>query len=199
MKKIFLIACISFISISSLKAQEQVSSSTASVEESIFGVQAGVLGVWVNNEMRLTNSIALRTELGLDAALFGGSIYFEDSRTNYAFAPVITAEPRWYYNLNNRQKKGRKIFKNNGNFVGLEFSYNPNLFVISNVDNIEVFNQIRIIPKWAIRRTIGKHFTYEVGAGLGYRYAFFDENDYLFPPDKGEVILDLHIQLGYTF
>lgn len=37
-----------------------------SVEKSIFGVQTGILGLWVHNESRLTNSIALRTEVGLD-------------------------------------------------------------------------------------------------------------------------------------
>jgi len=197
MKKIIFFLVLVLLNLS-LKAQNQDPLSKSSVEQSIFGIQAGFLGVWINNEARLTNSIALRTEIGLDAALFGGSVYYEDNRTNYAFAPVITVEPRWYYNLNKRKEKGRKTFKNNANFLGLEISYNPNLFVISNVD-VEVYNQIRIIPKWAIRRTIGRHFTYEVGAGLGYRYAFFDEKDYYFPPDKGEVIFDLHLRLGYTF
>ncbi|PZW44111.1 hypothetical protein LX95_00441 [Mesonia algae] len=73
------------------------------------------------------------------------------------------------------------------------------MFVISNVDNVNVFNQIRIVSKWAIKRTIAKHLTYEAGIGLGYRYAFFDEQDYFFPPEKGFAVLDLHIRLGYTF
>ncbi|SHI83197.1 hypothetical protein SAMN04488096_10520 [Mesonia phycicola] len=196
MKKIFFLLSLILFN-SSLIAQNEIET-LESVESSIFGVQAGFLGVWVNNEAKISNTIALKTEVGLDAALFGGSIYYEEDEVNYAFAPVITAEPRWYYNISKRANKGKRTAKNTANFVGLEVSYNPNLFVISNVD-VDVYNQIRIIPKWAIRRTIGNHFTYETGLGLGYRRAFFDESDYLFPPDKGEVILDLHIRLGYTF
>ena len=48
-------------------------SQNASVEESIFGIQTGILGIWAHNESKLGNSIALRTELGLDAGIFGGS------------------------------------------------------------------------------------------------------------------------------
>jgi hypothetical protein len=45
------------------------------VEESTWNIQTGTLGVWANNESRLLNSVALRTEVGLDAGLFMGGIY----------------------------------------------------------------------------------------------------------------------------
>jgi hypothetical protein len=35
-----------------------------SVEKSIFSPQIGTVGVWVNNEITLSNAIALRTEMG---------------------------------------------------------------------------------------------------------------------------------------
>lgn len=176
------------------------SSPSVSVEKSIFGVQVGVLGAWVYHEDRISNSIALRSEIGLDAGLFGGSIYKDVNRVNYAFAPVITLTPRWYYNLKKRLRKGFKIDQNNGNFFGLEISYNPSWFLISNVSNAEVFNQIRIIPKWAIRRTVGRHFSYETGIGLGYRHTFLNDDYYYISSDKkSSLVLDLHVRLGYTF
>jgi len=194
--KIIILSLVFVLSLVSVNAQE---SNQVSVEESLYGIQTGVLGFWGHTERRLANKIALRAEIGLDAALFGGSIYFEDNRINYAFTPVITIEPRWYYNIGKRFEKGKAMDKNSANFFTISFSYNPDLFVISNVDNVNVFNQIRIVPKWAIKRTIAKHLTYEAGIGLGYRYAFFDEQDYFFPPDKGSAVLDLHIRLGYSF
>lgn len=45
-------------------------SEDASVEKSIFGLQTGVLGLWAYNEARLSKSIALRTELGLDFGIW---------------------------------------------------------------------------------------------------------------------------------
>ena len=71
----------------------------ASVEKSTFGIQTGVLGIWAHREVKLSNQIALRAELGMDAGIWGGSFY---PKTGYLMTPVITFEPRWYYNLNKR-------------------------------------------------------------------------------------------------
>ncbi len=42
--------------------------------------------------------------------------------------PVITAEPRWYYNLNKRVSKSKNIEGNSGNFISLKTSYHPDWF-----------------------------------------------------------------------
>ena len=44
------------------------------VEKSIFNIQTGVLGSWLNNETKISNKFALRSEIGLDAGIFGGEI-----------------------------------------------------------------------------------------------------------------------------
>ena len=46
-------------------------SQDASVEQSTFGIQTGVLGVWAYKETKLSNQIALRTEIGMDAGFWG--------------------------------------------------------------------------------------------------------------------------------
>jgi len=154
-----------------------------SVEKSIYGIQIGTLGFWFYNESKLTNTIALRSEIGLDAAAIN---YF------FALAPTINAEPRFYYNLKKRSKKGKSIFRNSANFLALEFFYVPDLFVISNRRNVSVTNSLSIIPKWGIKRTIGKHFTYELGLGIGY---YIDLDDSRF----NDTTADLHLRIGYTF
>ncbi|WP_394906469.1 hypothetical protein [uncultured Mesonia sp.] len=177
----------------------QTNNNEGQVEDGFFSVQTGFLGVWGQYEFGLSNTLALRTEVGLDMAAFGGSIYQENNRVNYALAPVISAEPRWYYNLKKRAVKKRKTSKNSGNFLAIQTAYNPDWFVVSNVDNLEVIDQIRIVPKWGIRRSIGKHFNYELGLGVGYVRAFIDEDKYLYKVDKDDVFLDLHIRIGYSF
>ena len=166
----------------------------ASVEKSTYGIQAGILGIWAHREVKLTNEIALRAEIGMDAGFFGGSFY---PKNGYLMTPVITLEPRWYYNLDKRVSKSKNISGNSGNFLTLQTSYHPNWFVISNYDNIEIANQISIIPTWGLKRNIGKHFTYETGIGIGYRYIFAKSVGYL--ENQSETALNLHLRLGYRF
>lgn len=166
----------------------------ASVEKSTSGIQTGILGIWAHNEAKLSNQIALRSEIGFDSGIFGGSFY---DGTGFLLAPVITLEPKWYYNLNKRSSKSKRISGNSGNFVSLKSSYNPDWFVISNYDNISVVNQISIIPTWGIRRNIGEHFNYETGIGLGYRYIFAKSAGYF--ENESEAALNLHLRIGYRF
>ncbi|AOW08433.1 hypothetical protein [Flavobacterium gilvum] len=171
-----------------------VKSQNASVEKSTFGIQTGLLGLWVHNETKLTNQIALRSELGLDSGIWGGDFY---DKTGFSMTPVITAEPRWYYNLNKRENKSKRVDGNSGNFISLKTSYHPDWFVISNYDNVNIISDISIIPTWGIRRNIGKHFNYETGIGIGYQYIFAKQAGYL--ENESNTILNLHLRIGYRF
>ena len=166
------------------------SQGTPTVEKSIYSFQTGFLGIWANNELRLKNNVALRSEIGLDAGIFNGNY---QSNSGYVFIPVVRLEPRWYYNLNSRNEKGKKIKNNCANFFTINFSYRPSLFVISNYE-INKVNQISIIPKWGIRRIIGEHLLFETGIGLGYSKFFNSENT-----SNKTILPDLHFRLGYSF
>ncbi|WP_298895133.1 hypothetical protein [uncultured Psychroserpens sp.] len=169
-------------------------SQNASVEQSTYGIQTGFLGIWAHNETKLSNSIALRSEIGLDSGIWGGDFY---DGTGFLMTPVITLEPRLYYNLNKRVNKSRRIDGNSGNFISLKTSYHPDWFVISNTDNVNVISDISIIPTWGIRRNIGKHFTYETGIGIGYRYIFAKQAGFL--ENESETTVNLHLRIGYRF
>lgn len=181
MKKIIILLLIS----NCIFSQEK---SKASVEKSIFGIQAGFLGAWIHNEARLTNAISLRSEIGLDFG-YSKNGFGETS----VFIPSIRIEPRWYYNLEKRVKKGRKISNNSGNFLALNITYNPDWFYISNQDNLNIISTLAFIPKWGIKRTVGNHFTYETGIGIG---TFVVLEDY---EVENNVAVDLHLRIGYTF
>lgn len=167
---------------------------TASVEKSIFGIQTGILGIWVNNECRISNEIALRSEIGYSVGLFGGDFY---PKTGYLMIPTLRVEPRWYYNLEKRQSKSRKIANNSGNFLTLQTTFYPNFLIISNYDNVKIAKQISIIPTWGIKRTLGNHFTYETAIGLGHTHYFAKSAGY--ESDKSSAALNLHLRIGYTF
>lgn len=167
-----------------------------SVEKSIFNVQTGILGLWINNETKITNSIALRTELGIDAGYIGGEIHEENS--GLFLVPDINIEPRWYYNIVKRTSKNKIISNNNFNFLTTTLSFHPDSFIIQKKGNeINVRNQISLTPKWGIRRNIGKsNFNYEIGFGVGYRIIFQKKYGY---ENKKEPNYDLHLRIGYNF
>ena len=171
-----------------------VNSQDASVEKSSYGIQVGVLGTWIHNESRLSDQITLRSELGLDGGIWGGDFY---DGTGFLLAPVITLEPRWYYNLSKRRTKSKRIDGNSGNFIALKTSYHPDWFIISNQDNVSIIADISIIPTWGIRRNIGNHLNYEAGIGIGYAYFFAKDAGFL--ENEGEATANLHLRIGYRF
>lgn len=184
---------IIYLSLSILLCQ-LIDAQIASVEKNIYGIQIGTFGIWGNLESKLTNSIALRSELGLDSGIWGGSFYPE---TGYIITSVLTLEPRFYYNLNTRIKKSRNISNNSGNFISLKTSYHPNWFAISNYDNVQIVPDLSIIPTWGIRRSIGKHFNYETGIGIGYIYYFAKSSGY--SSNSSDAAVNLDLRVGYTF
>ncbi len=159
-----------------------------SVEKSLYGVQVGFLGAWLHNEARLTNTIALRTEIGFQSGVFGGAAY---KTTNFILFPELSVSLRWYYNLDKRKSRNKTTLKNSANFLSIRFNYIPDTFVISNLDDISISQSIAIVPKWAIKRTIGTNFTYETGIGFGYR-------KYLEAGVEGNAVLDLHLRIGLS-
>lgn len=170
-------------------------SQNTSIEQSVFGIQTGFLGIWINNEYRLSNSFALRSEIGLDTDIFDTDF---GNSNNYFSVPVITLEPRWYYNLKKRVKKSKRIDGNSGNFISLKTSYHPDWFVISQYDNASIISDISIIPTWGIRRNIGNHFNYEAGFGIGYRYIYYSKYS-SYRENEGELWFNLLLRIGYKF
>jgi hypothetical protein len=64
----------------------KITAQNTSVEKSVWGIQLGIHPLSVYNELKLTNSIALRSELG-----FGFSV----SGDQWAVVPTIIVEPRY--------------------------------------------------------------------------------------------------------
>jgi len=175
--------CLSFLG----KAQN------TSVEKSINQIQIGVLGTWISNETRLCNSITLKSEIGFDGGIEYTSFEGVSNGPLYFAAPVFSVSPRWYYNLQSRANKSKSVAGNSANFLSLETSFHPDWFVISNQSGSSIYNQVSIIPTWGLRRMIGNHFNYEVGAGIGYRHIFTPA----FYFDVNEAAFNLILRVGY--
>ena len=166
-----------------------------SVEKSIFGLQTGVLGIWAYNEAKLSNTIALRTELGFDFGIWE-STFYDDYDSPFLLTPVIVVEPRFYYNLKKRSENSKPTDGNSGNFIALKMGYHPEL-ALFNTDDAPLVSDFSIIPTCGIRRNLGKHFNYEAGLGAGFSYTFAKRAGYL--ENKSEMELNMHLRIGYKF
>ena len=180
-----------------------INAQSTSVEKTMFGIQTGFAGLWINNETRLTNSIVLRSEIGIENDFAVGDHY---SSTGFILQPVLNLEPRYYYNIEKRNSKGKKNSKNSGNYLSIKTSYHPDWFVINLDDNITKIADLSIIPTWGIKRQIGNHFNFETGIGFGYRVVYLKPNytsatsqnvdDFAY--NRSQYTPYLHLRIGYT-
>lgn len=178
-----------------VNAQDSLQSEIASVEKSLFGIQLGIVTLSAHNEFRLSRQFAFRAEFGVALGVYRRSIL--DDEETYLILPVISAEPRWYYNLSKRLSKNKNIARNSGNYISVRAIYYSDLFLISSDSDIKVADQVAIVPKWGMRRVYGKHFTFETGVGLGPIFYFSDS-----PTEAkqfSDVFLDLTLRIGYNF
>lgn len=176
-----------------LVALNQTFSQDVSVEQSVFGIQTGFLGSWIHHEAKLSNQFALRSELGIDVGYYENRIF---NQSGFIGGIAITLEPRWYYNLEKRDAKGKRIDGNSGTFFSLKTTYHPDVILFSTDDNVNLISDFSIVPTWGIRRNIGNHFNYEAGIGVGY-INYIDEANTIY--EEPDVAVNLHLRIGYRF
>ena len=182
MKKIVL--CVLILCCASwVKAQEYIG-----VNRSIWEIQGTILGTYLHNESRLAKSITLRTEVGLDMGEWYDS--HGTYNTSFVIVPALTLEPRYYYNLNKRHAKSKRIDNNSGNFLAFKIECRSG--IIPNDKSItNTHGDISFTPMWGLRRHFKKiNFNYELGGGIRYRYWF---------NNSGEFLPFIHLRVGYTF
>lgn len=80
----------------------------------------------------------------------------------WLMAPLIRIEPRYYYNLLRRIKKGKKTIHNSANYLALAAEYQ---FGYSIGVNAEALQSFVIVAKWGLKRAIGDHFIFEFAIG----------------------------------
>ncbi len=188
---IYIIQFISFFSLEGVTAQE------AEVEKYLWGVQIDPLApLSVYNELRLDDNIALRSELS------AGYGIWDD---NWILIPNLSIEPRFYYNLGRRVEKSKRVDNNSANYFSLRLKANSQAS-FSDRNDINVFPAIAIIPNYGFRRNIGRHFNFEFGFGVGYRWIFqeferkhLDNTISLQKSTLGKTDWNLRIALGLVF
>ncbi len=193
MKQLTLITLILCLFPLQNKAQE------VSVEKNLFGVQVvGIHPLSGYYEMKLADKIALRGELGFGFGWSGGN--YSDNSAQWAVFPSLSVEPRWYYNLQRRVDKSKRIDGNSGNYLSINAGVYPGFGITSK--NVELYPSLYIIPTYGLRRNIGKNFNFETAFGVGYRWTFEEykllDGSTLKKTEPG-VTFGIRLAIGYVF
>ncbi|MBN2165047.1 MAG: hypothetical protein JW717_02100 [Marinilabiliaceae bacterium] len=196
--RIILFVIIIVLSFVEIKAQN------VSVEKSVWGIQLGIYPLSGYNELRLTNNIAIRSEIGFSYGWSGGSGY--NGTSQWAATPDINIEPRFYYNLNRRSRLEKRIDSNSGNYLSLNVGYGAGALSIKS-DNTTVYPSVHIIPMYGLRRKIGNNFNFEFAFGIGYGwiykeyqvYNFYTNDSYLYKETDNDLTYGIRLAIGFVF
>ncbi|MGQ1891034.1 hypothetical protein ACT29H_11400 [Thermophagus sp. OGC60D27] len=168
----------------------------ANVEKSVWGVQTLFLPLTIYNESRLTNKIALRSELSW--GFFWSQNFLNDS-PQWGIVPYFCLEPRYYYNFNRRLQKGKRIDGNSGNYISVYNGFQPGFRIKS--ENIDFNPFIFIVPMYGLRRHIGKHFNFETAIGIGYGLEFetITYANKTYHNTYSSILPNFRLAIGYIF
>lgn len=100
---------------------------------------------------------------------------------------IITAEPRFYYNLPKRFRKEKNTCGNSGGYLSVELGYSFPIAVSSGIEGASLYS---MTPYWGFRRVWWKHFLFDLSGGLSFM-ASSNKTQAIFPT--------LRLGLGYRF
>lgn len=144
-----------------------------------------IVGITYNFE----NPIALKSTLIVRCGLQGGIGYSSSFGSNYYYAvsPAISIEPRFYYNINKRYRRGKLITGNSASFISLSSWYIFNPIYEHNVSCNSFFV---VTPQWGVRKIYWHHLLLEAGLGISY---FFDTHG------NDDLGIMMNLRIGYSF
>ncbi len=175
MKKLLLLTVIATI-YCSLSAQNAKTQSSHSIKGPLVGLS-------YSYEHPIAQQSTLNMELILNGG-FGSGIFYD---SYWVIAPVLRIEPRYYHNLYKRFRKGKKTINNSANYFAFAVDYQPGFSIGKNA---EANQYLQMVPKYGLKRTMGRHFIFEVAAGIG---------TYIIENSNWEPVLAFDLKLGYAF
>lgn len=167
----------------------------ARAQDSVPRVEDGILRVNLLISPKFEGEFALSQNATLGARLGTELFAYDEWILDYYFVllPSVDVYYRYYYNLDRRTDRGKRIYRNSGNYVGMTALYaNGNPIwserpgASNSIDHIFMAG-----PVYGLQRTYGKGFFFDLEFGVGYGYA---DND-----TGGSIIPIGSLRLGWAF
>lgn len=142
-------------------AQKSLNTDTALI--SIKRIELGLQGIGFGYEQRLGNHMTLDLAAGA-----GGAYWVEPGSLSYSWSLLqpafyVSVTPKWYFNREKRQRKGKSLELNAGNYLGLRTK-----LVTANSDQVDpTFPTLLMNLHWGLQRPLGGRWLFQTHAGVG--------------------------------
>lgn len=192
MKKTFLLLAIVLCSFTFANAQ------TKTVTNHSIGIN--ILGLGYTYEQALGGKFTLNSSIELQNLLTWSDNSFtlngyETVKSNdfdYAMLPYISVSPRYYYNLDKRERMGKNINRNSANYLALSLGYafKP---IVQNNEGTTIYNDfILLSPHWGMQRVYNNKWLIDLKLGVNFGYSLGSEKEFGCAPN-------INFRFGYVF
>jgi hypothetical protein len=129
----------------------------------------------------------------LSGGIGGGyDISFQDFTYSWNLldpALYVIVNPKYYYNRNKRQARGKSTALNSGNYIGLGIKYTSRGIG----ESTDVWDALLFNLHWGMQRAIGQRWTFNTHAGVGYAIDATDLSN-----SSGTIYPTLDLRFGYV-
>lgn len=154
--------------------KEGPAKSMISVEKHLLSLQIFPTGLNYETKLAAKHTFSVQAQLGYSFAFGISKTYYSNgtskssSSAYIAVIPQVVTNYRFYYNLAKRDRKGKNIAGNSGNYFTIiaAFGFKP---AYSNYPNKFTFATV-VGPAWGLHRTFKKNIDLNFSIGLGYGY-----------------------------
>ncbi|MBN1117163.1 MAG: hypothetical protein JXA77_08165 [Bacteroidales bacterium] len=154
MKKfLLLLAFLPFIAQGNLSAQEKEKFIPGAETNSLVKIHIIAFGIGVEQAVDPNVSVYF------DVA-FGNDYHRESEESELDYVPYFTVEPRYYFNLDDRLEKGKRIDNFSGQFVTFQTKVG--------FPTVNMTAWYSLSPMWGFQSMIGKraYWSFQAGPGL---------------------------------
>ncbi len=133
------------------------------VEKNLFSVSFLLPGI--EYETRASNNTTVSLRLGTGFGYAAGM----SRETAFGVYLNLRGQYRYFYNLEKRLGKEKKISDNSGNYFGLHSAFSSGNPVIGDLETIADFNG-QVGPVWGLQRVYNSGFKLNLFLGAGYAW-----------------------------
>lgn len=135
--------------------------------EANHSVSLDLIGLDYAYEQPIGRKFTMTGRAGMIGGFAWGSGFLGDY-FEYAIAPSIGAEARYYHSLDRRATKGRRTAGNSASFLSLEARY---VFAEGfSSDNVDISGGAILTPGWGMRRVWRERWLFEFRTGLNIQF-----------------------------
>jgi hypothetical protein len=186
MKKIHLILFLTglfFSADAQTSSRDTSSTSKAGLQKNLLSMSFLLPGF--TYERALNNHMSLSATAGLTFAIGDDGV----SESSFDLIPFGYLTGRYYYNLEERQKKGKSILHNSGNYLALSLTYQKGVLSPDWPDKLDQqASYFSVGPVWGFQRTFKDNFHINIDLGVGYYKAKSPATDFYYDPINNEIV-----------